>query len=67
MYYVNSLAADNKKWARQDSNLGPTGYEPAALPLSYEPQDLDVNNIMSNNALFQSAALQSQTGGHTFD
>ena len=25
------------KWARQDSNLRPTGYEPAALPLSYEP------------------------------
>jgi hypothetical protein len=26
-----------EKWARQDSNLRPTGYEPAALPLSYEP------------------------------
>ena len=25
------------KWARQGSNLGPTGYEPAALPLSYGP------------------------------
>jgi hypothetical protein len=25
------------QWARQDSNLRPTGYEPAALPLSYEP------------------------------
>ncbi len=25
------------KWARQDSNLRPTGYEPAALPLSYKP------------------------------
>jgi hypothetical protein len=24
-------------WARPDSNQGPTGYEPAALPLSYEP------------------------------
>jgi hypothetical protein len=24
-------------WARQDSNLRPTGYEPGALPLSYEP------------------------------
>ena len=24
-------------WARQGSNLGPTGYEPAALPLSYGP------------------------------
>ena len=25
------------EWARPDSNQGPTGYEPAALPLSYEP------------------------------
>ena len=24
-------------WARQESNLGPAGYEPAALPLSYGP------------------------------
>ena len=24
-------------WARQDSNLRPTGYEPVALPLSYRP------------------------------
>lgn len=24
-------------WARQGSNLRPTGYEPAALPLSYGP------------------------------
>jgi hypothetical protein len=24
-------------WAHQDSNLGPTGYEPVALPLSYGP------------------------------
>ncbi len=24
-------------WAHPDSNQGPTGYEPAALPLSYEP------------------------------
>ncbi len=27
----------NKKWARQGSNLRPIGYEPTALPLSYEP------------------------------
>ena len=26
-----------KWWARQGSNLGPNGYEPSALPLSYEP------------------------------
>ncbi len=25
------------KWARQDSNLEPIGYEPTALPLSYGP------------------------------
>ncbi len=25
------------KWARQGSNLRPTGYEPVALPLSYWP------------------------------
>ena len=25
------------QWARQDSNLEPIGYEPSALPLSYEP------------------------------
>ena len=24
-------------WARQESNLRPAGYEPAALPLSYGP------------------------------
>ena len=24
-------------WAREDSNLQPTGYEPVALPLSYGP------------------------------
>ena len=28
---------EQTKWARQDSNLRPTGYEPDALPLSYEP------------------------------
>ena len=25
------------EWARQGSNLRPIGYEPTALPLSYEP------------------------------
>ncbi len=25
-------------WAHPDSNQGPTGYEPAALPLSYGPE-----------------------------
>ena len=29
---------DGSQWAHQDSNLGPTGYEPAALTrLSYTP------------------------------
>ena len=33
---------ENKKakWARQGSNLRPSGYEPPALPLSYEPYSL---------------------------
>ena len=26
-------------WARLDSNQGPIGYEPTALPLSYEPRE----------------------------
>jgi hypothetical protein len=30
-------ACFTEKWAWQDSNLRPTGYEPAALPLSYKP------------------------------
>ncbi len=28
---------DDRRWARQDSNLEPVGYEPTALPLSYKP------------------------------
>ena len=28
-------------WARLDSNQGPIGYEPTALPLSYEPRELN--------------------------
>ena len=32
----------NEKWARKDSNLQPSGYEPPAPPLSYRP--LRVNN-----------------------
>ncbi len=35
--WVTSYALSIVKWARQGSNLRPTGYEPAALPLSYEP------------------------------
>lgn len=31
------MAAPEFQWARQDSNLHQTGYEPAALPLSYGP------------------------------
>ena len=51
---------EQTKWARQDSNLRPIGYEPTALPLSYEPKNLQVNNIMSNSPLFQSPASQPQ-------
>lgn len=36
----------SKKWARQDSNLGPAGYEPAALTkLSYGPSMSANRNI----------------------
>lgn len=31
------------EWARQDSNLEPSGYEPLALPLSYKPPILGVS------------------------
>lgn len=31
------------RWARQDSNLEPIGYEPTALPLSYRPRSFVVN------------------------
>jgi hypothetical protein len=27
-----------ERWAQQDSNLRPSGYEPPALPLSYWPR-----------------------------
>ena len=33
-------------WAYQDSNLGPTGYEPVALPLSYRPLAPLYNKIL---------------------
>src|SRR5215470_2138922 len=34
------LPPGRRQWAHQDSNLGPTGYEPAALTsLSYGPPD----------------------------
>ena len=32
-----------KIWARKDSNLRPSGYEPPALPLSYGPLKERVN------------------------
>ncbi len=36
---MTSMSAQPKLrwWARQGSNLRPIGYEPTALPLSYEP------------------------------
>jgi hypothetical protein len=33
----SSIGSCREWWARQDSNLEPTGYEPDALPLSYGP------------------------------
>ena len=33
-----SMVCPIRWWAHQDSNLGQTGYEPAALPLSYGPR-----------------------------
>ena len=59
MRRVKQIVKQNK-WARQGSNLRPPGYEPDALPLSYEPKNLQVNNIMSNSPLFQSSASQPQ-------
>ena len=35
------------KWARQDSNLRPSGYEPPALPLSYEPPEKSLKSLAS--------------------
>ena len=32
------------EWAYQDSNLGPAGYEPVALPLSYRPRPPFITN-----------------------
>ena len=32
-----------EEWARQGSNLGPAGYEPDALPLSYGPVDFNLS------------------------
>ena len=49
---------EQTKWARQDSNLRPPGYEPDALPLSYEPKNPHQDNFMSKSPLFQSSASQ---------
>lgn len=32
------MSAPVKEWVHQDSNLEPTRYEQAALPLSYRPE-----------------------------
>src|SRR5204862_5379876 len=32
-------------WARQDSNLQPSDYEPPALPLSYRPHSTNCTNF----------------------
>jgi hypothetical protein len=42
MRWLHTSVAECKKWARQVSNLRPIGYEPTALPLSYEPLRTDL-------------------------
>lgn len=37
-----SQSSPKNWWAREESNLQPTGYEPGALPLSYGPQYTDL-------------------------
>jgi hypothetical protein len=52
------------KWARQDSNLRPTGYEPAALPLSYEPALSAMKGFIFHGVeirMYQKAGLKSTT------
>ena len=39
------------KWARQDSNLRPIGYEPTALPLSYEPLERETRLELATTCL----------------
>gem|GEM_PF-2037054 len=34
---IKRITNGKEMWARQGSNLRPIGYEPTALPLSYEP------------------------------
>ena len=48
-----------KIWARQDSNLRPSGYEPRALPLSYGPEMGSKNY----NMLELSSSPRSMSGG----
>ena len=38
-------------WARQDSNLRPSGYEPPALPLSYEPVERETRLELATTCL----------------
>ena|GEM_PF-3535712 len=40
-----------KWWARQDSNLRPSGYEPPALPLSYEPMERETRLELATTCL----------------
>ena len=39
------------EWARQDSNLRPDGYEPPALPLSYEPLERETRLELATTCL----------------
>jgi hypothetical protein len=45
-------------WAHQDSNLGPTGYEPVALPTELWAHSADPLNIFSNEELSRLAGKQ---------
>ena len=42
--FGNGLVEGKKRWAHPDSNQGPIGYEPTALPLSYGPTCLRANS-----------------------
>ncbi len=46
-----------KRWARKDSNLRPSGYEPPALPLSYGPLKERVNYTTGGIGLRNAATV----------
>lgn len=40
-------------WAREDSNLQPTSYEPGALPLSYRPVAVNYTMLVKSVSSWQ--------------